>query len=80
MEAIASASAVRAESRKFYVWMAGVFLLVAFGGFTPTYWAKIASGSFHAEPIIHIHGILLFSWTGFYFLQTWLVAAGRTPP
>jgi hypothetical protein len=78
MEAIASASAVRAESRKFYVWMAGVFLLVAFGGFTPTYWAKIASGSFHAEPIIHIHGILLFSWTGFYFLQTWLVAAGRT--
>jgi hypothetical protein len=78
MEAIASASAVRAESRKFYVWMAGVFLLVAFGGFTPTYWAKIAAGSFHAEPIIHIHGILLFSWTGFYFLQTWLVATGRT--
>ncbi|HEY0748765.1 MAG TPA: hypothetical protein VGD63_18825 [Steroidobacteraceae bacterium] len=78
MEAIATASAVRAESRKFYVWMAGVFLLVAFGGFTPTYWAKIATGTFHAEPIIHIHGILLFSWTCFYFLQTWLVAAGRT--
>ncbi len=78
MEAIANASALRAEGRNFYLWMAGVFLLVAFGGFTPTYWAKMASGTFHAEPIIHIHGILLFSWTCFYFLQTSLVAAGRT--
>jgi ABC-type multidrug transport system fused ATPase/permease subunit len=78
MEAIVNASAVRAESRNFYLWMAGIFLLVAFGGFTPTYWAKIATGSFHAEPIIHIHGILLFSWTCFYFVQTALVASGRT--
>ena len=36
--------------------MAGGFLLVAFGGFIPTYWAKVATGTFHAEPIIHIHG------------------------
>jgi hypothetical protein len=78
MEAIASASGVRAESRNFYVWMAGGFLAVAFGGFIPTYWAKVAAGTFHAEPIIHIHGALLFAWTCFYFLQTLLVARGRT--
>jgi hypothetical protein len=78
MEAIATAPGVRAERRNFYVWMAGAFVLVAFGGFTPTYWAKVATGTFHAEPIIHIHGILLFSWTCFYFVQTALVAAGRT--
>lgn len=78
MEAIATASAVRPESRNFYVWMAGGFLLVAFGGFVPTYWAKVAAGNFHAEPIIHIHGALLFSWTCFYFVQTALVASGRT--
>jgi hypothetical protein len=78
MEAIATASALRSESRNFYVWMAGGFLLVAFGGFVPTYWAKVATGTFHAEPIIHIHGALLFSWTCFYFLQTALVASGRT--
>jgi hypothetical protein len=52
MEAIATASAVRSESRNFYVWMAGG-LLIAFGGFVPTYWAKVATGTFHAEPIIH---------------------------
>jgi hypothetical protein len=78
MEAISTASAVQAENRNFYVWMAGGFLLVAFGGFVPTYWAKVATGTFHAEPIIHIHGALLFSWTCFYFVQTALVASGRT--
>src|SRR5258707_7269121 len=79
MEAIATAtSAVRSESRSFYVWMAGAFLLVAFGGFVPTYWARVATGTFHAEPIIHIHGALLFTWTCFYFVQTALVASGRT--
>jgi hypothetical protein len=78
MEAIATAASVRAESRGFYLWMAGAFLLIAFGGFTPTYWAKVAAGTFHAEPIIHIHGMLLFTWTCFFFVQTALVASGRT--
>ena len=78
MEAIATASGMRAESRNFYVWMAGGFLLVAFGGFVPTYWAKVAAGTFRGEPIIHLHGALLFTWTCFYFVQTLLVAKGRT--
>jgi hypothetical protein len=78
MEAVAMASGVRAQSRNFYVWMAGGFLIVAFGGFIPTYWAKVAAGAFHAEPIIHIHAALLFTWTCFYFAQTLLVATGRT--
>ncbi len=74
----ASGSRVRSVSRNFYVWMAGAFVLVAFGGFTPTYWAKVATGTFHAAPIYHIHGILLFTWTCFFFVQTALVAKGRT--
>jgi hypothetical protein len=78
MEATVVGARVRAETRStFYVWMAGTFLLIAFGGFTPTYWSKVATGTFHAEPIIHIHGILLFSWTCFFFIQTLLVASGR---
>ncbi|OOG46014.1 hypothetical protein B0E50_15090 [Rhodanobacter sp. C01] len=58
--------------------MAGAFILVAFGGFVPTYWAPVAAGTFHAPPIIHIHGVLMFTWTCFYFVQTALVASGRT--
>jgi hypothetical protein len=80
MEAtLTSRSALQSDSRRFYVWMAGIFVLIAFGGFTPTYWTRVAGGTFHAPPIVHIHGILLFSWTLFYFLQTTLVATGRTP-
>jgi hypothetical protein len=79
MEAtVAGTSVLRTESRNFYMWMAGAFVLVAFAGFTPTYWAKVASGTFHAAPIIHIHGTLLFTWTCFFFVQTALVASGRT--
>jgi len=79
MNAIAPTSSVfRGESRYFYVWMGLAYLFVAFGGFIPTYWAKIASGTFHAPTILHVHGMLLFSWVCFYFLQTVLVATGRT--
>ncbi|MFC5526818.1 hypothetical protein ACFPPA_13835 [Rhodanobacter ginsengisoli] len=66
------------EGRYFYVWMAVAFVLVAFGGFVPTYWAPLLTQRFHAPPVVHIHGILMFSWTCFYFVQTTLVASHRT--
>ena len=52
---------LRAESRYFYVWMAAGFVLVAFGEFSPTYWVPMVVGTFHAVPIIHIHGMLMFT-------------------
>ena len=70
-------TAVRPSSRRFYVWTAAAFVLIAFGGFTPSYWAPVFHGTFHAPPIFHIHGFLLFSWTLFYLVQTALVASGR---
>ena len=79
MEAtLASGVELRSKSRRFYLWMAAVFVVIAFSGFTPTYWARLAHGTFHAPPIVHIHGILLFSWTLFYLIQTSWIAAGRT--
>lgn len=77
MNSIASESA-RREAQWFYVWMAGTCVLIAFGGFTPTYWAKMAAGSFHAAPVMHIHGALFFAWTLFFLTQTLFVATGRT--
>jgi hypothetical protein len=58
--------------------MAAAFVLVAFGGFIPTYWAPVTAGIFKAPPIIHVHGMLMFTWVCFYFVQTFLVASGRT--
>jgi len=71
-------SAVRSDSRRFHLWMAGVFVLIAFGGFIPSYWAKLAGGTFQAPPIVHVHGFLLFTWMLFYFVQTAWIASGRT--
>jgi hypothetical protein len=59
--------------------MAGIFVLLAFTGFIPTYFAKVASGTFGGAPVLHIHGALFFTWTLFFFMQTVLVASGRTP-
>jgi hypothetical protein len=72
----ATIDGVRARSR-FYVAMAFVFVVVAFGGFVPTYWAKVASGSFTGAPILHVHGAIFFSWTVFFLIQTSLAASGR---
>lgn len=79
MEAtLANGVGLRSDSRRFHLWMAVVFVLIAFSGFIPTYWARVVSGTFHAPPIVHIHGMLLFSWTMFYLVQTSWIAAGRT--
>jgi len=64
--------------RQFYVWMAGTCFLIAVIGFLPTYWMPLAKGSFRAEPMVHIHGLLMFSWVAFFFSQSWLVAQGKT--
>jgi len=71
-------AAAPAATRRFHLLMAGVFVLIAFCGFIPTYWARLATGTIHVPPIVHIHGFLLFSWTLFYFLQTAWIGAGRT--
>jgi uncharacterized membrane protein YraQ (UPF0718 family) len=69
----------RSDAKWFYVWMAGIFVLIAFGGFIPTYWARLATGTFKGAPILHIHGMLFFAWTLLFLAQTTLVATGRTP-
>lgn len=65
-------------TRWFYVWVAGICVVVAFGGFVPTYWARLATGTFAGAPILHLHGAVFFTWTLFFFVQTLLVATGRT--
>jgi hypothetical protein len=68
----------RSTTEYFYVYMAIACAAVAFLGFAPTYWLPIANGSFKgARPLIHLHGIIFFSWTLFFAFQTWLAASGR---
>jgi hypothetical protein len=66
-----------ADKRWFYVLMAYACALVAFIGFTPTYWAPVVTGSFSGPPILHLHGLLFSTWMLFFITQTTLAAIGR---
>jgi hypothetical protein len=61
----------------FYVWMAALFVLIAFSGFAETYWVQLPAGTFTGSPLLHLHGILFSAWTLFFLSQTWLAASGR---
>src|ERR1700675_4247137 len=66
------------HARYFYFHMALACMAVAFLGFAPTYWLPLASGSFASTPVVHFHGMLFFTWTLYFALQTWLAASDRT--
>lgn len=68
---------VREKGRHFYVWMAAVCALLAFGGFAPTYWLQLPAGTFVGSPLLHIHGLLFSTWTLLLLSQTLLAAKGR---
>lgn len=67
----------RTGSGYFYVWMAAVSVLVAFGGFAETYWLQLLGGTFIGGPLLHLHGALFSAWTLLLFSQTWLAARGQ---
>jgi hypothetical protein len=49
----------------------------AFLGFAPTYFVPLTRGAFSASPVIHFHGLLFFTWSLYFVMQTWLAASGR---
>jgi len=74
------ASAVRssrAGRSTFFVWTAAACVIVAFAGFTPTYWRQLPAGTFVGSPLVHLHGLLFSAWTIYFLLQAILAARGR---
>ncbi|MEO5821582.1 MAG: hypothetical protein ABIT71_13865 [Vicinamibacteraceae bacterium] len=61
----------------FYVWVAGAAVLVAFGGFAPTFWLQLPAGTFVGTPLLYLHGFLFSAWTLFFLQQTVVAAQGR---
>ena len=62
-EALVVERRARDSQRWFAVWMAGAFVLIAFGGFAPTYWLQLPAGTFVGSPLLHLHGLLFSAWT-----------------
>lgn len=67
----------RDAERRFYAWLTGTMVLIAVGGFFPSYWAKLATGESVGAPIVYFHGTLFSAWTLFLFTQSLLVANGQ---
>jgi hypothetical protein len=42
---------MRSYRSRFYMWVAGVFVLIACGEFIQSYWARLATGSFTGAPV-----------------------------
>lgn len=76
-EAVLETRSRRDVSRRFYVWMSGACLIIAILGFVPTYFAPVVRGTFAAEPVVHVHGMILFAWVIMLFTQSLLVARGH---
>jgi hypothetical protein len=62
---------------RFYVGMALACVLIAFGGFAPTYWLQLVPGTFVGPPLLHIHGLLFSAWPVLLLTQVLLVANKR---
>jgi hypothetical protein len=67
----------REKTGYFYVWMAGVCALIAFGAFAPTYWMQLPGATFIGPPLLHVHALLFSAWTLLLLSQTMLAATGR---
>jgi len=76
--AIRPLAGTRARRSYFYVGMSAACLAVCAIGFSLTYWIPLTRGTFKGNPVVHIHGWLLFTWMLLQLLQSWLVASGRT--
>lgn len=62
----------------FFTWMALVMAFFIFGGFSMTYFQPVlARTGLSYPPIVHLHGIIFFSWIVLLVIQPVLVNLGN---
>jgi hypothetical protein len=76
--AIAAPRAARRFRPSFFFWMTLAMAFFVFGGFGMTYLVPMSEGTFPpAPPIVHLHGLIFFSWMILLVAQAGLVSAGN---
>ena len=69
-----SKSGARTFRPTFYFWMILLMAVFVFGGFGMTYLVPMVRGAFPtAPPVVHLHGIVMFSWMVLLIVQPVLV-------
>jgi hypothetical protein len=67
----------RSAAQSYFVWLAATCAIFAFAGFATTYWWPLATGNFHAAPVVHLHGLMFSAWTLFFLAQASFASSGR---
>ena len=60
-----------------YIWAASACALLAFVGFSRTYYLKGLFGTPRLPVILHVHGLVMTAWCALFIAQTCFVASGR---
>lgn len=71
------ASRPRAGTRRAYVGLAMLMVVMAFVGFWPTYFGPLLAGSVATIPFIHFHAAVFVGWLALFAAQAALAARGR---
>jgi len=66
------------ERSRFFLWMAVVIVVIAFVGFSRTWFLKAWTDAPPLPISVHLHGLAATSWLLLYLTQTVLVDRGRT--
>ena len=74
---VASARTALDTERRFFFRVAVVCVVVAFAGFVSRYFAPVAAGTFAARALVHLHGLVMWTWMLLFAWQAWLAAEGR---
>jgi len=76
--AAANPEAARKFRPSFFFWMTLAMCFFVFGGFGMTYLFPLTRGTFPpAPPIVHLHGLMFFTWMILLVVQAGLVGAGN---
>ena len=64
----------RSADRRIYALAAITFLVVIFTGFARSYYLKLAFGTLPLPSLlVHLHGLVMTIWVGFFIAQVWLI-------
>lgn len=75
--ATSTISSTHGNGDRFYVWMAGICLVVPLLAFAPTYYLQLPAGTVVGTRGLHLHALIFTVWPMFFALQTWFAVTGR---
>lgn len=70
-------STTAAQRDRFFANNSLLVAALVFASFPLTYYVPVATSSRHFAPILHIHGVIFFTWAVLYAWQSHLVANGE---